>query len=118
MTNPVSLQAQYMDFVVQNKVSGFALNHGHYMDQHDTFLNPDDRKGMQLFETDRPRRFCTTEDDNCACAKVHDASWWYSNGCQLEFPLTALPPDLKISIDGVLTELSLAVMTFYPYYYN
>ncbi|XP_041367845.1 uncharacterized protein LOC121382301 [Gigantopelta aegis] len=118
MTAPVSLHAKYEHFTVQNESSGFVMDHGPYKNIANLPLNPDNRKGKQLFLNDRPRRFCTTDDMNCACAQTRDASWWYGNDCQLEFPLTASPrKNLKIPIDEILTDLSLAVMTFYPNYY-
>ena len=115
MTEPVSLQAEYFDFKIQDKSSDFALDHGAYEDLADPDQNPDNRKGKQLFQNGRPRRFCTPEGANCDCAKEKGVSWWYGTDCSSEFPLTALPLNgLMMSVDGFMTELSLALMTFYP----
>ncbi|XP_041348573.1 uncharacterized protein LOC121368089 [Gigantopelta aegis] len=118
MTDPVSLTANYTNFSIGDENSGFALNYNIYMDKFDNAKNPNRKRGKEIFQNDRPRRFCAPADPNCACATTKSASWWYGSDCLSEFPLTALSPeDLEIPVDGTPLHLSLATMTFYPYYF-
>ena len=121
MQHAVSLRATYSHFTIGNEHSGFALNYKSYKDEVVPLSqNPNSRIGTDLFANDLPRRFCTAEDANCACAVIKGASWWYGTDCNSEFPLTALcPEDLKHLIEGDISNMSLATMGFYRnYYYN